>query len=353
MPGSISHKKSPSGKGRAWRCKGGSDQKLAPTKSAGSDQKQAPTKKQKAPGMLRANTQMPPPAIKRRLRSKQTAHKEICIFEQAAGGCVGGTSSTSQEVPLAVPLAVPRRGRGQGTSEQAAGGATGGAPSKSQALLLAVPQRCRGQQLVCKEKATSEQATGGAVAVVVGGTPSTSQAVPLVASRQCRGHQSDLEEKGTFEEAGGGAAGGTPSTSQAVQLSVPWQCRSEQPHGKAWCISCSFVASVPQQSCSRFAALKLLTEHFSELQYRDDWLVAATWALDRTLERTRFDCWYGSWRAWLGAILFVITKTGTDVELGCDARDILMPFLPDDNDLEWELLTQVRRAEGREWEGGQ
>ena len=95
---------------------------------------------------------------------------------------------------------------------------------------------------------------------------------------------------------------------------------------------------------ARQTALEELTQRFSSLDYRDEWLVAATWLVDRAFSvaagsaAQRQDSAnpaacagdiYKSKPFWLGAVLMMVKMYGADTELDSDLKDIMMPLLLD------------------------
>eukprot|EP00930_Biecheleria_cincta_P048372 TRINITY_DN33698_c0_g1_i1.p1 TRINITY_DN33698_c0_g1~~TRINITY_DN33698_c0_g1_i1.p1 ORF type:complete len:534 (+),score=113.10 TRINITY_DN33698_c0_g1_i1:38-1639(+) len=90
----------------------------------------------------------------------------------------------------------------------------------------------------------------------------------------------------------------------------------------------------------RQTALEELTRRFSSLDYRDEWLVAATWLVDRAAASpaagaqqqdaaARACDVYKSKPLWLGAVLMMVKMLGADTELDCDPKEIMMPLMLD------------------------
>lgn len=111
-------------------------------------------------------------------------------------------------------------------------------------------------------------------------------------------------------------------------------------HSKAFGSASSSDSDLMQ---ARLAALEELTRRFSNLDYRDEWLVAATWLVDRAAIAARSTAvqqdeakkdalrgeLYKSKSFWLGAVLMMAKMLGADTELDCDPKEIMMPLMLD------------------------
>jgi len=124
--------------------------------------------------------------------------------------------------------------------------------------------------------------------------------------------------------------------------------------------SSSSSSSATDTVQARQTALEELTRRFSSLDYRDEWLVAATWLVDRASSVAAGSAAqhqdsadpaacagdiYKSKPFWLGAVLMMVKMLGADTELDCDPKEIMMPLMLDwpNEPLEESDASQTRK----------